>query len=388
MATSKFRDDSPYLKPKPTPTSEDYLYSKYVSDCECKAGKIEPVIGVAIFGLGRAGTIHMSNVISSARCKLRYVVDDNVSKHADIKKYWRLEEIPILTSKECDQIFKDPKVDAVVVCTPTHTHEGFVTKALACKKAVFCEKPIAEDPESTAKCYEAATKNGKPLFCAFNRRFDPSYENVRIRVRKGEVGHVHNIRITARDSPLPTIEYLKASGGIFHDCMVHDIDMMTWVLGEWPIKVSVMASANIPEIAAIKDYDTVAAVFHFTSGTVGMIDLSRNSSYGYDQRLEVFGPRGMVDAENEQPLHCVKTQYGQTGQRKPPIWYSFASRFRNGYAREFDHFLDVVHGKCAPAVHPKEILTVSKIASACEESARTGRTVDIKWQPSELPPVD
>lgn len=129
------------------------------------------------------------------------------------------------------------RVDAVIVCSPTYTHEGIVTRALEAKKAVFCEKPIAEDPKATAKCYEAAARNGKPLFCAFNRRFDPSYENVKERLRKGEVGHAHTIRLTARDSPLPTIAYLKASGGIFHDCMVHDIDLMTWMLGEYPIKV-------------------------------------------------------------------------------------------------------------------------------------------------------
>lgn len=129
------------------------------------------------------------------------------------------------------------RVDAVVVCSPTYTHEDIVIRALEAKKAVFCEKPIAENPKDTAKCYEAAENYGKPLFCAFNRRFDPSYTNVRQRVRKGEVGHVHTIKLVARDSPLPSIEYLKASGGIFHDCMVHDIDLMTYIVGEYPIKV-------------------------------------------------------------------------------------------------------------------------------------------------------
>lgn len=105
------------------------------------------------------------------------------------------------------------------------------------KKAVFCEKPVAENQSDTAKCYEMAEKIGTPLFCAFNRRFDPSYSEVRDRVRRGEVGHVHMIKSVSRDSPLPTIEYLEISGGIFHDCLVHDIDIITWVLGEYPDKV-------------------------------------------------------------------------------------------------------------------------------------------------------
>lgn len=123
------------------------------------------------------------------------------------------------------------------MASPTYTHEDIIIKALEAKKAVFCEKPIAENISDTAKCYEIAKKFGKPLFCAFNRRFDPSYSNVRDRVRNGEVGHVHTIKTVSRDSPLPTIEYLKLSGGIFHDCLVHDIDMVTWVLGEYPDKV-------------------------------------------------------------------------------------------------------------------------------------------------------
>lgn len=129
------------------------------------------------------------------------------------------------------------RVDAVVVSSPTFTHEDIVIKALQARKAVFCEKPIAENRANTANCYEMAKKVGRPLFCAFNRRFDPSYSAVRDKVRKGEVGHVHMIKTVSRDSPLPTIDYLKASGGVFHDCMVHDIDMITWILGEYPDKV-------------------------------------------------------------------------------------------------------------------------------------------------------
>ncbi|KMQ88297.1 putative oxidoreductase yrbe-like protein [Lasius niger] len=231
-----------------------------------------------------------------------------------------------------------------------------------------------------------AEKIGKPLFCAFNRRFDPSYSEVRDRVRRGEVGHVHTIKTVSRDCPLPTIEYLKLSGGIFHDCLVHDIDMITWVLGEYPDKISALVDANIPEIKAIGDFDTVAVTLHFPSGTIGMIDLSRNSTYGYDQRLEVFGPRGVVQAENEQP-NSVRRQYDLQGSVTAPIWYSFASRFMNGYRREFDHFVDVVHGKAKSLVRFKEILAVSKIATACEESARTGKIMDLNWAKGELPDV-
>ncbi|KAG7212063.1 hypothetical protein KM043_012418 [Ampulex compressa] len=386
MATAKFKEASPYAKPKPTSPPEDYLYKRYLEDLSLKCDGLEdPILRVAIFGLGRAGTIHLASVCSSRRVKLLYIVDDVETNWGMLKKYWRLENVTFLNSKQADRVYRDPNVDVVVVATPTYAHEEIVTKSLGAKKAVFCEKPIAENRANTIKCFEMAKRVGKPLFSAFNRRFDPSYSAVRDRVQMGEVGHVHTIKTVSRDSPLPSLEYLKISGGIFHDCMVHDIDIITWVLGELPTRVAVQAQANIPEIKGIDDFDTVAVSLYFPSGTLGMIDLSRNSSFGYDQRLEVFGPKGMVKADNEQPMHCVSTQYDLRGTNGPPIWYSFPSRFLNGYRREFDHFLDVVLGKAESIVKPQETLAVSKIATACEESARTRQMIELKWADNELP---
>ncbi|KOX73393.1 putative oxidoreductase YrbE [Melipona quadrifasciata] len=384
MATAKFKSISPYTQ-RPSPSPQDYIYKKYLEDLSLKKVIRYPKVRLALFGVGRAGTIHLSNIVSSPRVKLLYIVDDIESNWANLKDYWHLDDVVLLNSKQADKVYNDPSVDAVVVASPTFTHEGIVTRALEAKKAVFCEKPIAEDTANSIKCYETARKIGKPLFCAFNRRFDPSYSAVRDSVRNGEVGHVHVIKTVSRDSPLPSIDYLKISGGIFHDCMVHDFDIITWILGEYPVKVSAQAYAHIPEIKAIGDHDTVVVTLYFPSGTLGMVDISRNSSYGYDQRLEVFGPKGVIRADNEQPIHCVTTQYDQEGINSAPIWYSFASRFMNGYRRELDHFVDVVLGKAECSVRPKETLAVIKIAAACQESARTGKTVDITWAPNELP---
>lgn len=148
-----------------------------------------------------------------------------------------------------------------------------------------------------------------------------------------------------------------------------------------------MAHANIPEIKAIGDFDTVAVALHFPSGTLGMIDLSRNSTFGYDQRLEAFGPKGMVHADNEHPTHAVRWQYGLSGTSTTPIWYSFASRFMNAYRRELEHFVDIVQGKTQSLVKYKEVLAVSKVATACEEAARSGKSVDLNWAPGELPDI-
>ncbi|XP_076236405.1 putative oxidoreductase YrbE [Calliopsis andreniformis] len=385
MATVKFKEDSPYTKSNPSPPQQDYLYQKYLEDLTLKKELRHPKVKFALFGVGRAGTIHLSNIIASPRVKLLYIVDDVESNWDSLRDYWHLEDVTFLNSKQADKVYNDPQVDAVIVASPTYTHEMIVRKALEAKKAVFCEKPIAETRDSTIKCYDTAKRIGKPLFCAFNRRFDPSYSTVRDRVRNGEIGHVHIIKTISRDSPLPGLEYLKISGGIFHDCMVHDLDIMTWILGEYPIKIAVQAHAHIPEIKALGDYDTVVVSLYFPSGTLGIIDVSRHSSFGYDQRLEVFGPKGMITADNERPTHSLTMQYGLQGPIGAPIWYSFASRFMNGYRRELDHFINIVLGKAESSVLPKQTLAVCKIACACEESVRTGKLVEIKWEKDELP---
>lgn len=150
-------------------------------------------------------------------------------------------------------------------------------------------------------------------------------------------------------------------------------------------QVSAQAHAFIPEIKAMNDYDTIAATFYYPSGTLGVIDVSRNAVYGLDQRMEVFGPKGMITAVNEQPIHGVQTQYGVTGLTTAPLWHTRFSRFQLAYRLELEHFLDAVRGNVQPIVQGKEILAVSKIAAACEESARTGNMVELKWAPGELP---
>jgi myo-inositol 2-dehydrogenase/D-chiro-inositol 1-dehydrogenase len=182
---------------------------------------------------------------------------------------------------------KDPNVDAVVVATPTDQHESFVRTALTAGKAVFCEKPIAATKQAIGKCYDLAAKVNRPLFCAFNRRFDAGMSTLRQKVRDQQIGTVYQVRTTSRDSPLPSMSYLKISRGIFHDCAVHDIDMVCWIVGEEPCGVFAQGSAFDPEIEAIGDVDTVAIILKFPSRVIATIELNRHSQYGYDQRLEV-----------------------------------------------------------------------------------------------------
>ena len=239
MATVKYIGESPFEGVEGRHHHEsDYKYQTYTENIACDVSSSSSPVRLAIFGLGRAGTIHLSNIIANPRVIVAYIVEADSSKWESVKTKWSLEKTTFLHPDSAEKVYKDPEVDACLISTPTFTHEGFIIGSLEAGKAVFSEKPIAEDPLGTSRCYKKAEEVGRPLFCAFNRRFDPSFSSVRGRVLQGDVGHVQMIKTTSRDSPLPSLDYLKISGGIFHDCAVHDIDLITWILGEYPSKAS------------------------------------------------------------------------------------------------------------------------------------------------------
>jgi len=383
MATVQFKTTSPFAgREERTHDPSDFKYEKYSNFFSKDNSAVAPV-NLALFGLGRAGSIHLSNIIANPRVNLRYIVEMNRELWEPAKVRWNLKEVVFVHPDDVETVYKDEEVQACLIATPTFTHEGYILGSLGAGKAVFSEKPISQDPDGTSRCYKKSSEVGKPLFCAFNRRFDPSFNSIKEKVQAGQVGHVQMIKTTSRDSPLPSLEYLKISGGIFHDCAVHDIDMITWVLGEYPTQVYSAANAQIPEIKEINDWDNVAITLKFNSGTIGMIDLCRFANYGYDQRLEVFGHSGMLHALNETPNKEVFSD--GVGSSQVPMYYSFPSRHADGYNRELDHFLDVVQNNVTMSVTDRMTSAVSKIADACEESAKTGAPVDLTWGPEEVP---
>jgi len=325
----------------------------------------------------------LNNILANPQIQLKYIVEDDDSKWASVTKKLNLKGITFLRSTEAKKLYDDKSLEAVIVATPTYTHEQFIADSLQAGKAVFTEKPVAEETKAVERVYKLAEKVKRPMFCAFNRRFDPSFDAVYRQVRAGQLGQVHQIKLTSRDSPLPSEAYLKISGGIFHDCMVHDIDLMTYVLGEYPIEVYTIANGQIPEIARMNDFDNVVSTFKFKSGTIGVVDLSRWASYGYDQRLEVFGPKGMLQVENGRPN--ITEHFTSEGISKVPMYWSFPSRHAQGYVNELQHFIEVVRGQAKMSVTYAMTLAISKIAEAAEASARSGKPEAIKWTKDEIP---
>ena len=234
-------------------------------------------------------------------------------------------------------------------------------------------------------CYEEAGKSGVPLFCAFNRRFDKTHLSVKTASQNGEIGKIHMVKTCSRDSPLPSLDYLKISGGIFHDCAVHDIDMILWILQEYPESVFSHAHAFRRDIASIDDVDTVSISMKFPSGALAHIDLSRFASYGYDQRVEIFGDLGMLESLNHNKT-CLRKS-NDKGLCTDMIDYSFPQRFSEAYKAELSHFVEIVTEGMQPSVTKDEVLVVSLVASACEESYRTETAMKIDYKKMDYSPV-
>jgi len=330
-------------------------------------------IGVCLVGSGRIGAVHLKNILANQRLELKYVVDVD-AKAAQAAAAQAASCKPL---SSLDEALKDASVKGIVICTPTAAHKDAIIASLRAGKAVMCEKPISLVIKEIDECYEEAKKHNTPLLCGYQRRSDPSFTALHDSIKKGNIGTVQIVKTTSRDNPVPTLAYLKISGGIFHDCGSHDIDVCRWVVGEDPCEVFASASAFKKEIKDINDYDTVLINLKFPGGALGSIDLSRKAAYGYDQRIEVLGDKGMVQAMNRQPTTMVLST--ENGIQTDPYCYSFPQRYDVTYALELDHFVDVVLGKAQPRLSHQDARAVAIIADAAEESARSGKAVAIKY---------
>ena len=369
MATAKFKSVSPY-------TRTAVPSQIYTSDTT------PAPLTVALVGLGRIGVMYLANIRANAQLKLSYVVLSVRQDPSQVRAQHRIPDHVIVT---CDPqvAFTDACVEAVIIASSTESHVPLILSALSAKKAVYCEKPIADTLEKTGQCYAAAAQAGLPLFCAFNRRFDPSYSHIQAQVRAGAVGHVQTIKSVSRDSPIIPLSYIGPSGGIFDDFSVHDIDLLLWVTGDVPVQVFVSGNSQIPEFLDHNDFDNMIILLNFKHGTLGTIDLNRYSSYGYDQRLEVFGPLGMLHCENSRPDHVVVSD--RSGSAKKPLHYSFPSHYDQAFKNQLNYFVDLVRGQVELSVTEKMTRAVSKVVQACKESVTTGLPVKIAWSEHEIP---
>ncbi|WP_299736729.1 inositol 2-dehydrogenase [uncultured Roseobacter sp.] len=238
-----------------------------------------------------------------------------------------------------DALIDSADVDAVVIGTPTDTHFDLIHAAARAGKAIFCEKPVDMSADRIRTCQSAVESAGVPFMTAFNRRFDPSFAKLQARIAQGEIGAVEIVTILSRDPSPPPVSYIQSSGGIFRDMMIHDLDMARFLLGEEPVTVYAVGAALVdPEIGAAGDVDTAAVTLTTASGKICQISNSRRAAYGYDQRIEVHGAKGMLRAENM--LETTVEVATETGFRRAPAQHFFLERYEAAYHAEMAHFVE------------------------------------------------
>jgi myo-inositol 2-dehydrogenase/D-chiro-inositol 1-dehydrogenase len=240
-------------------------------------------------------------------------------------------------------------VDAVLICSSTDTHAQLIEEAAGAGKQIFCEKPIAHDLADIDRALAAADREGVKLMIGFNRRFDPNFARVREVVAAGEIGEPHILRIMSRDPAPPPIEYIKVSGGIFLDMTIHDFDMARFLVGAEVEAVYAAGGVMVdPAIGAAGDIDTAIITLHFENGVLGNIDNSRQAVYGYDQRVEVFGSKGAVSADNDYPNTAVISDAHRI-HRDLPLNF-FMERYTQSYVNEIKAFVDCVLNDTPPPI--------------------------------------
>lgn len=319
--------------------------------------------GIALIGAGRIGRIHAANVAANSRLKLVSVVDPTDAAAELAGQY----EAMVATM---DQVLADPAIHGVVIASSTDTHLDYSLAAAQAGKAVFCEKPLDQDLERARGAGASLTAIGAHVFLAFNRRFDTNFAGLQARLAAGEVGALETLHIISHDPAPPPATYVATSGGIFKDMVIHDFDMARWLLAEPVTEVFSTTSVLIdPAIGEAGDVDTAKTILKTASGKICVISSSRRSGYGYDQRIEAYGSKGMIRAQNQ--LESTVETWGEGGASADRFQNFFLERYAVAYAREIAHFADMLDG-AAPLIDQADGIAALELAEAAQKSAREG----------------
>lgn len=331
-------------------------------------------IKVGIIGAGRIGKVHAENIAKFVpEMEIKTIADPFMSE--ETVEFLQRLRIPNIVS-DAEAILKDPEIKAVIVCSPTDLHAEYVIRAAEAGKDIFVEKPIDYRLDRVHAAIDAAKKAGVKLQVGFCRRFDHNHHAVYEAVRAGKIGDVNLVKISSRDPAPPTIDYVKVSGGIFYDMMVHDFDMARFLAGSEVTEVFAYGAVLVdPAIGEAGDVDTAVVSLKFANGAMGIIDNSRKAVYGYDQRVEVFGSKGAVMDVNDTPDNTVF--YGEDGTVSGTCYKIMWDRYTGAFAAEQQAFADAVINDKPTPVTGEDGLYPILIAAAATKSMKEGRPVKI-----------
>lgn len=328
------------------------------------------MLKVGLLGAGRIAGVHATAISSNPGSRLVAISDINQAAAQKLATHYGVE------ARANEAIIDDPAIDAVLIATSTDTHSDLIERATAAGKAVLCEKPVDLSLARAQKCLKAAKATGKPVMIGFNRRFDPNFSALKAAADKGEIGKSELLSITSFDPAPPPVAYIKVSGGIFRDMMIHDFDMANFIMGAAPVSVMAVGSSIVDsEIGAAGDVDTAVVTLSYADGRIAVIKNSRRAVYGYDQRLELLGSEGLLQAQNMLENTVVKSTKGGVTGAKPT--YFFLERYMPAYAAEWAAFVAAIAGKGKLPVTLEDGIAALAMAEAATLSVKSGKPVTL-----------
>jgi myo-inositol 2-dehydrogenase/D-chiro-inositol 1-dehydrogenase len=281
--------------------------------------------------------------------------------------------IPVRAT-DVDAVLRDPEIEGVVITAPSGMHVELIEKAAAAGKHIFCEKPVAFEPERIERAQAAAAAAGVKLQVGFNRRFDPSIVAAWQAVQDGAIGEIHHVRVTNRDPKAPPISFVKRSGGLFFDFAIHDFDTVRFLSGSEIDELYAVGAVLVdPEIGKAGDVDTAVITLRLANGALAVIDCSRQTNYGYDQRFEVFGSAGSVAVDNITPTTVVSSSTSGIVADRP--YENFVGRYRDAFVAELAAFVAAIRTGAPVRVGAADALAAVRAAVAAKASHESGQPV-------------
>ena len=331
------------------------------------------MINVALLGFGRIGQMHAHNIYLNKNLKLLYVYEKIEKLRQKAKNLYKCS-----TEKNYKKIFLDEKVDIIFISSPTSTHIKFIEESIKYNKTIFCEKPLDLNINKIIKTFKKVKKNNSKIQLGFNRRFDPGHHSIKKDLDKGKIGRLEKIIITSRDPAPPSKSYLKSSGGIFRDMMIHDFDLCRYYLKNDEIsEISSSTSSFEKFYKKINDHELATVTMKSKKGVLCVITNSRHCSFGYDQRVELFGKKGMLLSGNKKNLATEIFNSNQSHTQKPFLNF-FTERYKDAYVLQLNELISLHKKSIKPRSTFKDGYLALKIANAAYQSLKQKRLIKLK----------
>ena len=326
-----------------------------------------------LIGTGRIGQVHAANIAAEPDAVLAWIADPFVDGARSLAARYGGT-----ATADPAELLASGELDAVVIASPTNTHVDLTARAVDAGIPVLCEKPIDLDIARVDALRPRIAAAGIPVALGFNRRFDPSFAGVRARVAAGEIGELEQLTIISRDPAPPPADYVGVSGGIFRDMTIHDFDMARFFLPDI-VEVSAVGSALFDAGAREHgDVDTAVTTLRAAGGAIVTIVNSRHSAVGYDQRIEAFGPLGMLQVANA-PTSLVSLSTSAAVESRPRYEEFFLQRYAAAYVAELREFMKAARGEPSSSPTFDDGRAALLLADAAQRSAseRTAVSVDL-----------